>query len=110
MLTVANRKAEWIWRRRPGLRSFAALPFSSPDYEQDRNLYVYFRRAVHLPDVPLGATAHVSADGRYQLYVNGVRVGRGPARCDPLWQYYDSYELASLLQPGTNLIAVMVHS
>jgi len=110
MLTIANRKAEWIWRPRPSLRSFAGLPFASPDYEQDRNLYVYFRRAVHLPDVPLGATAHVSADGRYQLYVNGVRVGRGPARCDPLWQYCDSYDLAPLLQAGTNLIAVMVHS
>jgi hypothetical protein len=110
VLTVANRKAEWIWRPRPGLRSFAGLPFTSPDYAQDRNLYVYFRRTVHLPDVPLEATAHVSTDGRYQLYVNGVRVGRGPARCDPFWQYYDSYDLAPLLQAGTNLIAVLAHS
>jgi len=110
MLTVANRKAEWIWRRRPGGRPIAGLPFSSPDYDQSRNLYVHFRRTVHLPDVPVGATAHVSADGRYQLYVNGVRVGRGPARCDPLWQYYDSYDLAPLLRPGDNVIAALVHS
>jgi len=59
MLTVANRKAEWIWRRRPGGRSFTGLPFSSPDYEQSRNLFVYFRRTVHVPDVPAEATAHV---------------------------------------------------
>jgi hypothetical protein len=110
VLTLANRKAEWIWRPRPGLRSFAGLPFASPDYAQDRNLYVYFRRAVRLPDVPVEATAHVSADGRYQLYVNGARVGRGPARCDPLWQYYDSYDLTPLLHPGANLIAVLAHS
>lgn len=110
MLTVTNRKAEWIWRRRPGLRSFAGLPFTAPDYEQDRNLHVYFRRTVHLPNVPAQATAHISADGRYQLYVNGARVGRGPARCDPLWQYYDSYDLAPLLQTGANVIAVLVHS
>jgi alpha-L-rhamnosidase len=110
VLTVANRKAEWIWRRRPSLHSFAALPFSSPDYGQDRNLYVYFRRAVHLADVPTRAIAHVSADGRYQFFVNGIRVGRGPARCDPLWQYYDSYDLAVLLRAGANVVAVLVHS
>jgi hypothetical protein len=108
MLTVANRKAEWIWRRKP--RSFAGLPFITPDYAQDRNLHVHFRRLVHLPDAPTSATAHVSADGRYQLYVNGARVGRGPARCDPLWQYYDSYDLAPLLRAGANVIAVLVHS
>ena len=42
--------------------------------------------------------------------MNGARVGRGPARCDPLWQYYDSYELAPLLGAEPNLIAVLVHS
>ncbi len=110
MLTVAIRKAEWIWRPRPSLRPFAGLPFTSPDYEQDRNLYVYFRRRVDLTDAPARATAHVSADGRYLLYVNGTQVGRGPARCDPLWQYYDSYDLAPLLRAGTNLIALLVHS
>ena len=45
-------EGRWIWRPRPSLRSFAALPFTAPDYQQDRNLHVYFRRAVHLPDVP----------------------------------------------------------
>jgi alpha-L-rhamnosidase len=110
VLTVANRKAEWIWRPRRSLRSFAGLPYSSPDYQQDRNLYVHFRRTVHLPDVPTRAIVHVSADGRYQLYANGVRLGRGPARCDPLWQYYDSYNLAPLLHAGANVIAVLAHS
>jgi hypothetical protein len=110
VLTVANRKAEWIWRPRPGLRSFSGLPFTSPNYEQDRNLYVYFRRALHLDSVPSRATAHVSADGRYKLFVNGALVGRGPARCDPLWQYYDSYDLAPLLRRGTNVVAILAHS
>jgi hypothetical protein len=110
VLTVANRKAEWIWRPRPGLRSFSGLPFTSPNYEQDRNLYVHFRRALHLDSVPSRATAHVSADGRYKLFVNDALVGRGPARCDPLWQYYDSYDLARLLQPGANVVAILAHS
>jgi multidrug efflux pump subunit AcrB len=108
VLTVASRKAEWIWRPRPGLRSFSGLPFTSPDYEQDRNLYVYFRRALHLDSVPSRATAHVSADGRYKLFVNGALVGRGPARCDPLWQCYDSYDLAPHLRTGANVIAILM--
>src|SRR4030042_465816 len=96
MLTVANRKAEWIWRRRPGLRSFAALPFSSPDYEQGRNLYVYFRRTVHLPDVPAGATGPVSADGppaappsgnttiaTTSLLCSGLALTSSPSWCTP---------------------------
>lgn len=49
---------------------------------------------------------HISADSRYILYVNGAYVGRGPARCYPEWQSFDSYEISHLLHPGTNCIAV----
>jgi len=105
-----QRRAEWIWRERPGLPIRGNGSWGRPDYEQDRNLYVYFRRTFDLPAAPREALAHVSADGRYRLFVNGSYVGRGPARCDPLWQYYDSYDIATLLRPGRNVVAVLVHS
>ena len=78
-----RREAEWVWRERlgPPLRSDPGWP--RPDFAQDRNLSVYFRRTFDLNGMPREALAHVSADGRYRLFVNGVYVGRGPARCDP---------------------------
>jgi alpha-L-rhamnosidase len=105
-----RRKAEWIWRERlgPPIRGDGA--WGRADFDQDRNLYVYFRRTFDLPATPREAIAHVSADGRYRLFVNGVYAGRGPARCDPLWQYYDSYDIAPLLKPGRNVIVALVHS
>lgn len=35
----------------------------------------------------------VSADERYDLFIDGVRVGRGPERSDPLHWAYEAYEL-----------------
>ena len=51
----------------------------------------------------------VTADGRYILFVNGVRVGRGPVRCNPLYQRYDEYDLAPYLHAGRNVFAVLAH-
>lgn len=56
------------------------------------------------------AALNVSADGRYILYLNGKRLGRGPARCHPGWQYLDPYDVAELLVPGRNVLAALVHS
>jgi alpha-L-rhamnosidase len=105
-----QRKAERIWWERPGLPIRGDGPWGRPHFEQDRNLYVYFRRTFDLAAAPREALAHVSADGRYRLFVNGAYVGRGPARCDPLWQYYDSYDIAPHLRAGRNVVAVLVHS
>jgi hypothetical protein len=53
----------------------------------------------------------VSADSRYLLFINGQRIGFGPARCDPRWQAYDEYEseIVRALRPGRNVIAALVH-
>jgi alpha-L-rhamnosidase len=105
-----QRGAEWIWRERAAAPLRGNGPWGRPDFDQDRNLYVYFRRTFDLPAIPRQALAHVSADGRYRLFVNGTYVGRGPARCDPLWQYYDSYDIAPHLRVGRNVVAALVHS
>lgn len=52
----------------------------------------------------------VTADGRYQLFVNGVRIGRGPARSSSTQGVLDSYDLAPWLKTGRNVIAVLAHS
>ena len=61
MLLVTN----WIW---------------SADNPAARNVLVQFRRAFTPASGPSNARLHVSADTRYLLYVNGVRLGYGPAR------------------------------
>lgn len=42
---------------------------------------------------PATLTAHVSADERYELYVDGERLGRGPERGDPAHWRFESYRL-----------------
>jgi len=50
----------------------------------------------------------VSADNRFILFVNGHRVGDGPARGDlPHWRY-EVFDLAPLLHGGANLVTATV--
>lgn len=49
----------------------------------------------------------VTADGRYQLWVNGTLVGRGPVRSEPGLLTWDEYDLTAWLMPGENVIAVL---
>ena len=86
------RRAEWIWRQRPAPPpGMAAIFGAARSTAEEANRFVYFRKGFDLPTPPQSALLHISADGRYQLFVNGVFVGRGPARCDPALQYYDTY-------------------
>jgi hypothetical protein len=73
------------------------------------NLFVYFRKVFDLDQGVDTALAQISADSRYKLYVNGQYLGRGPARFDPTWQYYDEYNIAHFLRPGRNVVAALVH-
>ncbi|AKJ64169.1 family 78 glycoside hydrolase catalytic domain [Kiritimatiella glycovorans] len=68
--------------------------------------FVYLRRAFELEAAPASAVLHISASRSYKLYVNGSFVGNGPARNVNPRYFYDSYEVASLLQPGDNVLAV----
>ena len=69
---------------------------------------LHFRRTVALAAVPSTYIVRVSADNRFVLFVNGHRVGDGPARGDLTHWRYERYDLAPLLHPGQNLIAATV--
>jgi alpha-L-rhamnosidase len=62
-----------------------------------RNVLVQFRRAFVLDAPPAAARLHISADTRYILYVNNVRLGYGPARSYHTHYEYDTYPVAALL-------------
>lgn len=73
-----------------------------------RNTFLNFRRVFELSTIPACIPVHITADARYYLYVNGVRLGYGPARGYPYHYHYDSYDIVPHLQIGKNVIAVMV--
>ncbi|MDA0990487.1 MAG: alpha-L-rhamnosidase, partial [Verrucomicrobia bacterium] len=45
-------------------------------------------------DCPRTVRVHVSADERYELYLDGARIGRGPERGDRLNWCFETYDLA----------------
>ena len=56
-----------------------------------------------LPSVPASYPVRVSADNRFILYVNGQRVGDGPARGDLTHWRYELFDLAPYLQVRSEL-------
>lgn len=69
---------------------------------------VHFVRHITLPSPPTRAVLNFSADTRYKLLVNGVRVAVGPTRSSPLIWYYDTLDIAPYLKPGENEIRFSV--
>ena len=53
--------------------------------------------------------AHIFADAKYSLWINGRYVLNGPARFNPKGPEFDSIELAGSLRPGNNTVAVLVY-
>jgi hypothetical protein len=81
---------------------------SCPGISQRAYGVYHFRKELDLGTVPSAYVIHVSADNRYVLYVNGVEAGRGPARGDLYHWRFGSYDIASMLHAGKNVIAAMV--
>lgn len=73
------------------------------------NRWYLFRRCFELPSAPNDASLKVTVDGRYQLFINGNFVGRGPCRSSPAFQRYDSHNVATVVRPGRNVAAMLVH-
>ena len=67
-----------------------------------------FRKVVSFDAQPAHYLVHVSADNRFQLYVNGQRVGDGPARGDRAHWRYETFDLRPFLERGENVIAARV--
>jgi alpha-L-rhamnosidase len=88
-------EAQWIW---------------GGTEESPRNEWRCFRKTFYHPsDTWDGGQLSITADSRYVLYVNGVKVGRGPMRSWPSEQSYDTYDIAHLLKSDQpNTLAVLV--
>jgi alpha-L-rhamnosidase len=92
---LANGKWPSKWITCPG------APLRSP-------AVFHFRKRIAVHGTPAHFVVHVSADNRFVLFVNGGRVGEGPARGDLDHWRYATFDIAALLRPGDNLIAATV--
>ena len=70
----------------------------------------HFRKSFDLDKVPQKFVIHVSADNRYNLFVNGRRVCYGPAKGDLKTYKYDVIDIAPFLKSGKNILASLVYN
>ena len=68
----------------------------------------HFRKSFDLNGDVSKFIIHASADNRYILYVNGTEVGRGPARSSTYNWNFGTFDIASNLHKGKNVIAAWV--
>ncbi len=89
-------QAKWIWDK---------------DNLTEKNVWMCLSKSVSIDKVPEELIAHISADSKYWLYINGQTVvfegsvKRGP---DENSGYYDSTDIAPYLKEGENTICALV--
>ncbi len=79
----------------------------------DRHTWVWARRTFDCAPSDLtgdGALLEITADLRYDLWVNGERIGFGPPRYHASTPTVDVYPLCIHLRPGRNVVVVRVYS
>ena len=88
--------AKWIWDK---------------ENLTEKNVWMCFNKKVTLDKIPQELIAHISADSKYWLYINGEtvvfegNVKRGPGKNSG---YYDSIDIAPFLKKGENSICALV--
>ena len=89
-------KAKWIW---------------DAENLEENNVWMCFSKKISLDKIPQELIAHISADSKYWLYINGETVvfegsvKRGP---DENSGYYDSIDISPYLKKGENTIYALV--
>ena len=89
-------QAKWIW---------------DSENLTEKNVWMCFNKKLNLDKIPNELIAHISADSKYWLYINGETVvfeggvKRGPGKNS---SYYDSVDIASYLKEGENSICALV--
>lgn len=93
MISSFSHSARWIWS------AAATRPYHN---------IVLFRRALDVVGDATDARLLITADSRYEVFVNGEWLGHGPARSWPSPWPVDPYDLRGRLRPGRNVVAVRV--
>lgn len=109
-VSVQNWPGSWIWP--PHGRAVGAGLFHEPPqpHDPDRNGFIRYRGRFTLDQLPALATLWLCADGRYLAYLNGIRIGRGPAATDADAKEVDPWDVSALVTVGENVVALLVHA
>ena len=87
-------QAKWIWNK---------------DDLEEKNTWTCFVKRVNVESVPQNLVAHISADSKYWLYINGQNVVfEGSVKRGEGFGYYDSINIAPYLKEGENAICALV--
>jgi hypothetical protein len=89
-------------------QSWTAQWISHPTAPLREPAVLHFKKVVEVGAVPGHFVVHVSADNRFVFYVNGQRVGDGPARGDLSHWRYETFDLAPMMKAGKNVVAATV--
>ncbi len=92
----------------PPTREWKASWITHPTAPLREPVVLHFRHSLSLAAVPSSYIVRVSADNRFILYVNGHRIGDGPARGDLTHWRYERFDLAPFLRAGENLVTATV--
>ena len=91
--------------------SQSSIPWISYSNTSSNKYGVYhFRKSYDFDKVPTKLIINISADNRYNLFVNGTRVCYGPAKGDLKTYKYDVVDIAPYLVSGNNQLAVLVYN
>jgi alpha-L-rhamnosidase len=71
-------------------------------------IVLHFKKSFMVSDVPSRFVVRVSADNRFVLFLNGERIGDGPARGDLAHWRYETFDLATHLRSGENTLTAIV--
>lgn len=71
-------------------------------------IVLHFKKSFAVTNPPAQFRIQVSADNRFVLYLNGERIGDGPARGDLAHWRYQTFDLAPHLKVGENLLTATV--
>lgn len=71
-------------------------------------IVLHFKKSFTVSTVPSRYAVRVSADNRFVLFLNGERIGDGPARGDLSHWRYETFDLAPHLKVGENNLTAVV--
>jgi len=74
--------------------------------ETKKNCHFFVLKSFSVDELPEALKLKIACESYYLLEINGITIGRGPARGSSHIYFYDVYEIAGRLQKGLNILKV----